>query len=218
MKTAYYTSTTIDQQARDFLKQLQYLRVQHQNQCLLPAKTALLVIDMQNFFNDSTSHAFIPSMSAIVPKLKKLQECFLQQTLMVIQTQHGNTLSNCGAMERWWRQPLLDLTDPLMAIIPELETSKIPVIAKTQYDAFWQTDLEQRLHERGITQIIVTGVMAHLCCETTARVAFVKGFEVFFAVDGTATYDAEFHFATLRNLAHGFAVPLLVDEIIEVLG
>ncbi len=57
--------------------------------------------------------------------------------------------------------------------------------------------------------------MTHLCCETTARSAFVRGFEVFFTIDGTATYNKEFHFATLHNLAHGFALPILVDEILD---
>lgn len=55
--------------------------------------------------------------------------------------------------------------------------------------------------------------MTHLCCETTARSAFIRGFDVFFTIDGTATYNEDFHFGTLYNLAHGFAVPLLIDEI-----
>jgi isochorismate hydrolase len=45
--------------------------------------------------------------------------------------------------------------------------------------------------------------------------AFQRGFEVYFLVDGTATYSEQFHRATLLNLSHGFAVPVLTSEILK---
>jgi len=60
--------------------------------------------------------------------------------------------------------------------------------------------------------------MAHLCCETTARSAFVKGFEVVFVIDGTATYNKDFYISTLLNLSHGFAIPVLTEEILNLLN
>ena len=213
-KTTYYTTANIDQQARKFLDQLQPLTARHSNQKLIPNKAALLVIDMQKFFFDPEYHAFVPSMPAIVPKIKQLQDLFLQHELTVFQTKHGNTSENCGQMLNWWGS-INDANDPLAEIIPELQNPTIEVINKTQYDAFWNSDLAERLAANNITQIIITGVMTHLCCETTARTAFVRGFEVFFAIDGTATYNEDFHCATLLNLAHGFAVPILIDEIKE---
>ena len=65
--------------------------------------------------------------------------------------------------------------------------------------------------------MVVSGVMTHLCCETTARSAFVRGFEVFFLIDGTATYNKEHHLATLLNLSHGFANLVLSGEIFVAL-
>ena len=55
--------------------------------------------------------------------------------------------------------------------------------------------------------------MTHLCCESTARSAVVRGFEVFFLIDGTATYNQQFHFGSLYNLAHGVATQVLAQEI-----
>ncbi|UCE25951.1 MAG: isochorismatase family protein, partial [Candidatus Zixiibacteriota bacterium] len=49
----------------------------------------------------------------------------------------------------------------------------------------------------------------------TARAAFMRGYEVFFPVDGAATYNEDFHRATLLNLCHGFAEMVLVDELIK---
>ena len=92
------------------------------------------------------------------------------------------------------------------------------LIQKTQYDAFYNTKLDEALKERGITHTVICGVMTHLCCETTARSAFVRGYEVWFTVDGTATYNRDFHMGTLRSLAHGFVTPVLVGEVVEALG
>ncbi|GAB4302318.1 MAG: hypothetical protein Kow0090_17860 [Myxococcota bacterium] len=98
-------------------------------------------------------------------------------------------------------------------IIAELSPQKDEkVIIKNRYDAFFGTELEGFLRSSGVEQVLITGVMTHLCCETTARSAFVRDFEVFFAVDGTATATEEMHIATLMNLANGFAVPMLCDE------
>jgi isochorismate hydrolase len=207
-KKLYYTAKTIKSQAQKFLTVLQDFRAKHQIK-MLPQKTALLVIDMQDFFLNQILNA-----PAIVNNIKILQEAFLNNALMVIQTRHTNTLKNCGQMYQWWNENLLDPNDPAAEIIKTLQNPAIPVLNKTQYDAFWQTDLEQQLRERGITQVVIAGIMAHLCCETTARSAFVRGFEVFFTVDATAAHNAEFHLGTLRNLAHGVAVPVLTSEIL----
>ena len=91
-------------------------------------------------------------------------------------------------------------------LMPELE--RLPedmVVGKNTYSAFRNTRLEEQLREMGVEEVIVTGVMTNLCCETTAREAFVRGFRVFFSTDATATSDLELHEATLKNLAYGFA-------------
>lgn len=155
-------------------------------------------------------------MLPIVPKIKELQEIFLEDNLLVLQTKHGNTLQDCGQMYTWWGS-INSIDDPLAEIVPELKNPKIPIIKKTQNDAFWNTDLESELKAKGVTQIIICGVMTHLCCESTARAAFVRGFEVFFVIDGTATYNEDLHFGTLLNLAHGFALPVLSSELVATI-
>ena len=119
-------------------------------------------------------------------------------------------------MPKWWRGTIEE-QNPLSEIISEFNQVNITVIKKTQYDAFFETHLQRLLDEKGISQIVITGVMTHLCCETTARSAFVRGFAVFFPVDCTATYTEEFHLATLVNLSHGFAIPTTYSELSEKL-
>jgi len=95
-----------------------------------------------------------------------------------------------------------------------LEIEPEEIILKTQYDAFYQSELEQQLTRAGVEQLVIGGVVTHLCCETTARSAFVRGYEVFFLIDGTATYSEAFHTGTLRNLGHGFAVLTTVKHLL----
>lgn len=212
-KTEYYTFSNISEQSQVFANQLLYQRGKHKNQKVLPRNVALLVIDMQGFFHNPDYHAFVPSMSAIIPGVKRLQEYFLAHNMPVFHTRHANTLLDSKQMLTWWGV-INKSTNSLVNIIPEITNSGAIIIKKTQYDAFWRTNLEELLLSKNIKQVIITGVMTHLCCETTARAAFTRGFEVFFTIDGTATYNPEFHFGTLYNLAHGFARPVLIDEII----
>lgn len=213
VKEQYFTNENIDQIAQAFLKELQPV-VRRTEVNLNLKKTALCVIDMQNYFMQPTSHAFIPSAQAIIPKIKQLQTFFLKDGLCVIHTRHGNTPKDAYNMASWWGK-LLDRHSSDAQIIEELTSDKALIVDKTQYDAFYQTRLNEILKERNISQLIITGVMTHLCAETTARSAFMQNFEVFFAVDGTATYRRGLHLASLLTLSHGFAVPVLMQTIEE---
>ena len=111
----------------------------------------------------------------------------------------------------WWDNDLIFDGTVDSELIPEIGelTEADEVVEKNTYSAFENTRLQEMLVEKGVEEVIITGVMTNLCCETTAREAFVKGFRVFFSTDATATSDLELHEATLKNMAHGFAY--LVD-------
>ena len=118
-------------------------------------------------------------------------------------------------MSRWWRDMILR-ENLLSEIHPALDASQGVVIEKTQYDAFYKTDLETHLHEKGVKQVVISGVMTHLCCETTARSAFMRGLDVFFLVDVQSNSKImQLDRATLRNLSHGFATLALSEEIAQ---
>jgi bifunctional isochorismate lyase/aryl carrier protein len=169
---------------------------------------------MQAHFLEQDSHAFVPSAPAIVPGIHSLIHAFEKAKRPVVRTRHLNTLKNAGMMSRWWR----DLIIARSAYSKFFGPFQIPnsiEIKKSQYDAFFRTRLERALHEKGTQQVVICGVMTHLCCECTARSAFMRGFEVFFTIDGTATYNEELHRSSLQTLAHGFAIPVLVEEVLS---
>lgn len=216
MKTKYFTAENIDKEAQGLANSLPEILLEKKSS-FQPEKTALLILDMQSYFLDPLSHAFIPSANAIVPGLIKLAQSYYTHNLPVIFTQHLNSQQDAGSMSHWW-QDLITIDNPLSAIIPDFDFSNRYVLRKSQYDAFYQTELQEILHTKRISQVLISGVMTHLCCETTARSAFMRGFEVFFLIDGTATYNRDYHLAALLNLSHGFATPILSSEIYTVLA
>ncbi len=215
MKQQYFTPQTIDQKSQDILRDLEKSLHLRKRQ-FTPERSALLVLDMQEYFLDPSSHAYIPSVDAVLPGILALAQGYYAHRLPVIFTQHLDAVPDAGMMSSWWQAAILP-GNPLSDLCSRLEASAGIVIRKSQYDAFYQTNLEAYLHDKEVNQVVISGVMTHLCCETTARSAFVRGFEVFFLVDGTATYNLSFHQAALLNLSHGFATPVLVKDVLSSL-
>ena len=178
-----------------------------------PDHSALLVLDVQNFFLDSSSHAFIPSIKAVLSNIKSVIYEYYRAGHLIVFTRHLNTNNNAHMMAKWWRD-IITIDNPLSEISDEIDISTGVIVLKNQYDAFYDTNLMDILTGSNVNQLVICGVMTHLCCETTARSAFMRGLEVFFTIDGTATYNEQFHMASLRNLSHGFATPSLVSEIV----
>jgi len=214
MKEPYFTPETIQAKAQDMLASVSEFRRRHENIVFHPDRAALLVLDMQDYFLNPDSHAFIPSATAILPGIRSLIKVFAAYARPVIFTRHVNTPQDAGLMAKWW-QELLRPDAAESRIAAGLDVSKGKIIRKSQYDAFYGTALEADLRASGVGEVVIAGVMTHLCCETTARAAFTRGFDVFFAIDGTATYTEAFHRAALLNLSHGFAVPALVEDFLD---
>ncbi len=61
------------------------------------------------------------------------------------------------------------------------------LIEKNLPGSFTGTGLEEWLRERGITTVTIAGYMTHMCCDTTARQAVHRGFDVEFLSDATGT-------------------------------
>ena len=169
---------------------------------------AVLGIDMQRHFLDPRMRAYLPSAPEFLRGIVKFYEFSKSLGIPIILTRHchsGNILA------RWWGDEMRCDEDST-EIIPEVEKFSSRIVEKNTYDAFLGTGLEDILRGMRIETVIITGVMTHLCCETTARSAFNRGFNVIFPIDGTLTQNSELHECSLRALSHGFAsTPTLED-------
>jgi len=171
----------------------------------------LLVIDIQEYFRALAE--------PILPNLKLLIQCCRMTNVPVIFTRHAhkNPDQDGGMLAKWWQDLIIDGT-PQAAILPEIKPNPAEkIVHKKRYSAFYQTDLHSYLQSHQIQQLIVSGVMTNLCCETTARDAFVHDYEVFFLSDATATTNDDFQQATLLNLSFGFARIMTVEELCQAI-
>lgn len=211
MKEVYFTRETLASVAQNMLAEV-FPEGQKRAHPFSPGRSALLVLDMQEYFLSPDSHAFVPSAPVILSRINSLIHTFREHGRPVFFTQHVNTEENAGSMDRWWRD-MITQDHPQKELSPDLDLAEAQVLTKTQYDAFHNTDLKDRLDSESVRQVVVSGVMTHLCCETTARSAFMHGYDVFFLVDGTASYHRDYHLSTLRNLGHGFATLMTCAEV-----
>ncbi|HPR63715.1 MAG TPA: isochorismatase family protein [Thermoanaerobaculia bacterium] len=183
-----------------------------------PDQSALILIDLQRYFTDSEAPAYLPASGAAMDRLLPLLKTFMEKKRPVIFTRHVDRPDSGNLLLSWW-QGRIEEDSPWSSLderlTPFLQDSKI--IKKEHYDAFRETDLETHLRILDVRQVVIGGVMTHLCCETTARSAFMRAFPVFFLVDGTATADRSFHLSSLTNLRHGFATLLRVSHVIQAL-
>jgi isochorismate hydrolase len=167
---------------------------------------ALLIVDVQSYFTDRESSAYLEGIENIYENIKKLSERFLQKGYPVISTIHkGGALQ----MQRWWGNKV----DENWAK-PYFKSNEYVYIIKDTYDAFYNTYLEKVLRLKNVTDIIITGVMTHLCCETTARSGFVRNFNVVMVEDALWDKDEFYHFLSLKSLAHGFAHICKTEEVL----
>lgn len=191
----------------------------HEMKLDVPA-AALLVIDMQNAFLHPDGSIYLPAGAAIVDKVAAVAHAFRAAGRPVFYTRHAEDPAggNAGMMALWWENSSPKEGTWEAAVFDGLAPQPGDVvIPKIRYDAFVATDLELRLREAGIRDVAITGVMANLCCESTARDAFMRDFRVFFAADGTAAPSLEFHRSSLLNLSYGFAYVLTCDELVAMI-
>ena len=211
----YVTSETIETKSREWLKRIAPFN-QHKME-LNPEKSALMVIDMQDFFLDKSSPTFTCGGLAIIPKLQRLISAFRECGRPVIYTRHVHHPGrlDIGIMEWWWEGICLEGSpeSEIHRSIAPLPEEK--VILKHRYSAFYNTDLETVLRCLKIEDLVISGIMSNLCCESTARDAYFRDYRVFFPADGTGSINEEMHLASLLNLAFGFAYITECEEIMQ---
>lgn len=178
-------------------------------------KTALLVIDMQNYFI-ADGEEMIRFRDGIVSNVRLLIDLFRTQKRPVIFTRHAHTQdgADLGILKTWWDEMPVDGTvdAEISNKIKPLDGEK--VILKNRYSAFFNTDLDEHLKANNINTLVITGVMTNICCESTARDAYFRDYHVKFVADATGTVNEEMHKGTLLNLAYAFADVCTTDKIL----
>ncbi|NHJ38744.1 MAG: isochorismatase family protein [Asgard group archaeon] len=215
-KTNYFTENNKLQKIMQWKSELSFIYSDKKPFRFNPLKAALLIVDMQLYFTDKDSHAYIPSSEVIIKPILKLKEKFHQLELPVIITRYGlkDDIKEKNIMIDWWNGSLKQ-SNSLAEINPLIKDDWAITIKKSTYDSFYQTNLEDILQNKQIEQVVITGLVTHLCVETTARSAFTRNYQVFLPIDCIASYNEEIHMRSLKAAAHGFGIPITSQELLE---
>jgi len=213
----YVTERNIDKKTREWLGAIREFNSHRLR--LSKSRCALLVIDMQKHFLDPESGSFICGGPAIVPGLKTLLAAFRTAGRPVVFTRHVHHPDgiDAGIMKWWWEGMCVEGTPP-SEVTPALKPLKREkVVLKHRYSAFFGTDLDTVLRCQRVEDLVITGVLTNLCCETTTRDAYCRDYRTFFLADGTATINEEMHVASLLNLCYGFSHVTTVNDVVRSL-
>jgi ureidoacrylate peracid hydrolase len=187
-----------------------------------PAKTALLVIDMQNDFVLEGHPMEVPEARTAIPYIQQLIATSRELGIPVIYSQH--TLRDdfhVSPLESTYNERLLTVgmrkgTFGVQVIDALKPAEDEIVIEKYRYDAFYSTNLEPVLRSiRGLNQIdtvIITGTLTEVCCESTARGAYMRDYKVAFVSDATGALTAPAQVATENVIRTFFGRVLTTAE------
>ena len=178
---------------------------------ILDPNTALIVIDLQNGIVNGN---FIHPIDEVIDRTCALIDVFHAKNLPVVlvnatgrapgRTEQGPRSSQAFA-EGW------------SDLLPRLNQQPGDIaVTKRSWGAFATTDLERRLKERGVTQVVVTGVATSVGVEATARQAYEQGFNVTLALDAMTDMREEAHEYSIRNVFPRIGETGFTQEIISL--
>jgi ureidoacrylate peracid hydrolase len=201
----------------------------HAFERLDPARTALIVIDMQNAWVREDGPGYSPYCRSIVPNINRLAATTRAA---------GGSVWRVRAIyedaPRTWSSYMEFLSpeflgDMLTALSEGNEGSALwheldikpgdQHVVKRRFSALIQgsSDLDARLRAAGIDTLIITGTATNVCCESTARDAFMLNYRTLVVSDANATASDEAHNASLNALFNRFADVFTTDEVTVLL-
>jgi biuret amidohydrolase len=202
---------------------------------LVHGDVALLVIDVQQEYFKSGGPAAFDSAESILPQVNQLIDGFRKAGKEVLFIKHANRGDGSDAGRMGDFLPA-DEADSFVEGSPEVQfhpnldfRPDDVVVVKRRYSAFTGTDLESILRTSRTRAVVITGLMTSFCCESTARDAHGRDYEVLFVSDANEGPDLEdvngntvphqqVLASTLTALAAGFAEIVTTAEILERVG
>ena len=202
----------------------------HPFDTLDPQRTAMLVIDMQNYFVKQGHQGEVPLAREIVPAINRMATDLRRRgghVVWIRNTTHDTRQSwsnyHDGLLlpERMQRRyDLMELGQDGYQYWHELDIKpEDGKVDKKRYSAFIQgsSDIERHLRERKIDTVLIAGTATNVCCESSARDAMMLNFRVVMLADGLATNTDEEHNASLSAFYGQFGDVQTVAEAIHSL-
>src|SRR5690606_47320 len=190
-----------------------------------PRVTAMVVLDMQNFFvaEVETAKSIVPNINRLARVVRERGGLVAWVLLTVAETMDGPSLwpiyHDYFFTEAKMRAHKGGLTEGSEGhrLYPGLDVRPEDLIArKNRFSAFIQgaSDLDARLRERKVENLLVCGTATNMCCETTARDAMMIGYRAVMVHDANAARFDEDHLAGLTSFWQSFGDVRSTDDVI----
>lgn len=180
-----------------------------------PARAALLIHDMQeyflNFWGDDSE-----MMEMVVANIAALRDFCKKNGIPVYYTAQPKEQSDedRALLNDMWGPGLTRSPEQQRVIAALAPDEADTVLVKWRYSAFHRSPLEQMLKESGRDQLIITGVYAHIGCMTTATDAFMRDIKPFFVADALADFSRDEHLMSLKYVAGRSGRVVMTDELL----
>lgn len=188
------------------------------------SRAALLVIDMQRDFVEAGAIMEVPMARARIPEMRRILDRCRADGVPVFFTRHVlSDRFDISPLETTYipRLKTAGMREGTSGAEVIAELAPLPgetVIAKHRYDAFYNTQLDTALRNvRGpgvVDTVIVIGTVTNICCESTARSAFMRDYKVAFISDANGGLDQASHDATLDIIGKVFGRVMTTDELL----
>jgi nicotinamidase-related amidase len=165
-----------------------------------PARTALLIVDMQNDFVRPDGKLPVPDAAATVPAIVRLRARARSSGVNIFYTQDTH-LPGDPEFEIWGEHVLRNTSgwEIIDELAPDWEHGD-RVFRKRRYDGFYETQLDSELRADGIDTLIVCGTVANVCVLHTAASAAIRWYRVILPTDGcSALHEFDLQ-STLRQI------------------
>ena len=168
-----------------------------------PARTALVIVDMQNDFVREGGGLLVPDAEATIPAIRALLELARAHGMRVVYSQDTHRDGDPEwliwpehAREGSWGWEIVDELAPARDDV---------VLRKLRYDAFYGTPLDHLLRLWGVDTLVICGTVANMCVQYTAASAALRWYEVVIPRDAISALDRFDLESSLRQTAFLFA-------------
>lgn len=195
-----------------------------------PARTAHVVIDLQNGFMEPGAPVEVPFAREIVPNVNAISRAVRDAGGVNIFVRFTTPVDSLDSWSTFYARMPREVRETHQGAFapgahhwelwPELDVRQGDLqVDKARFGAFipGTCDLHEILQARGIDTLIISGTLSNCCSESTARDAMQLNYKVIFVSDANATLTDAEHNATLNNMCALFADVMATGEVVRAL-
>lgn len=185
-------------------------------------KTALLVVDMQNDFTKPGARAYYHTTEIMLrdfdEKINRMRDAGVLIVIIYSLVPDKHKLNPELTRITKSTRTLVEGTygaelDERIPYDPEKDWK----MQKFAASSFLHTDLAERLRERGIENVLISGVKTNVCCRATTVDSASYGFRTYMVKDMLGTNTEELNQFHLEEMHHQYCTAVTSDEVMELL-